>query len=72
MRVDGHARKAKVGAWEHSVPAKAKPVVEQMKEVMETPRWLERAGFAGLGAAGVGVLWGFSHRRTRNRRAGMK
>ena len=56
---------AKLGAWEFSVPAKAKPVIEQVKEGAEPANWLERAEFTGLGAAGMGLLWGFAHWRGR-------
>ena len=54
--LESEAREAKRGAWEFSVPAKAKPVVEQMKEGAEPANWLERAAFAGFGAAGMGIL----------------
>ena len=54
--LEGEAREAKRGGWEFSVPAKAKPVVEQMKEGAEPANWLERAAFAGFGAAGMGIL----------------
>jgi endonuclease YncB( thermonuclease family) len=57
------ARAAKLGAWEHSVPAKAQPVIEEVREVAEIPRWAERSGFAGIGAGGVGLLWAFSRWR---------
>jgi hypothetical protein len=42
-------------------------VVEQVKEGAEPANWLERAGFMGIGAAGMGMLWGFSHWRGRVR-----
>jgi hypothetical protein len=47
------------------VPAKAEPVVEQMKEGAEPANWLERAEFMGIGAAIVAVAWGVSLRRAR-------
>ena len=62
------AREKKLGAWMHSVPAVSHPAIEEVKEVLETPRWLERAGFAGLGAAGMGMFWSVSHWRERRRR----
>jgi endonuclease YncB( thermonuclease family) len=66
--LESAARTAKLGAWEHSVPAKAKPVIEQAKEGAEPPNWLERAEYTGLGAALIGLAWGISHRRGRNTR----
>ena len=55
------------GAWEFSVPAKAKPVVEQVKEGAEPANWLERAEFTGLGAGAMGALLGFSSWRGRRK-----
>ena len=63
--LEGEAREAKRGGWEFSVPAKAKPVVEQMKEGADPANWLERAAFMGIGAAIVAVAWGVSLRRGR-------
>ena len=67
--LEAAARTAKRGAWEFSVPATAKPVVEQVKEGAEPANWQERAEFTGLGAAAMGALWGFSHWRGRGRNA---
>ena len=64
------ARAAKRGAWEHSVPANAKPGVEEEKEIPPTPRWVERFLFAGFGAAGMGLLWALASWNRRRVRSG--
>ena len=66
--LEASAREKKLGAWMHSIPAASHRIIEEVKEVTETPRWLERVGFAALGAAGMGLAWRFSHQRRRNRR----
>ena len=66
------ARAAKLGAWKDSVPAKAKPVVEEEKEAPATPRWIERSCFAGLGAAGMGLVWVFTFWLRRSRQSGLE
>ena len=61
------ARGKKLGAWLHSIPAASRPTIVEVKEVAETPRWLERLGFTSLGAALMASLVGL--RRWIRRRA---
>lgn len=54
------AREKKIGAWATSNPELWNPVIEEAREIIESPRWMDRSLFAGLGAAVVGVFWGVS------------
>jgi endonuclease YncB( thermonuclease family) len=65
--LEASAREKKLGAWLHSIPAASRPTIVEVKEVAETPRWLERLGFTSLGAALMASLVGL--RRWIRRRA---
>lgn len=67
--LEASARERKLGAWLHSVPAATHPDIVEVKELIETPRWLERIGFIAIGAVGMALLWGFSHWRGQKREA---
>jgi len=56
-----------VQRWGHSIKANAKPVLEEVNETVERPRWVDRVEFVGLGAAGVGMLRALFARRGRKR-----
>lgn len=61
------AEAKKLGAWANSKPELRHPVIEEIKEVVEMPRWVERSLFAGLGGSAVGAAWILSVTMRRRR-----
>jgi len=65
VELEAVARGMRLGAWKYSVPAASRPVVAEVKEAAETPRWLERLGCTAHGAGIIALLWAVAGRPKR-------